>query len=247
MRIRRIFWYLFVFTLGQFSCQNDAPQQNNKNQIPTSTSTLPTVGENNASTYSVESAAPNGIPVAKFTITPTQGDNTTVFTFDASTSTGTILKYRWNFGDGNFDQGKVVTHQYKSGGQYDVRLKVVSDTKDKDTKIKKLTVEGPGSGGGTPCTTPAPNRGFIFGTVVGVQGFNAIVQLPAGSTCANSYYYCGDMRRANPEQFRGIIHAMSDLGNGKFSIFNDCPFRWPPAIGERVFLYYKKCSQNYCP
>lgn len=177
---------------------------------------------------------------------PTQGDKNTVFTFDASTSTGNIIKYRWKFGDGNYDQGKVVTHQYKSGGDFEVILKVVSDTKDKDTRTKALTVGG-SCGGGTPCTTPAPNRGFIYGTVVDVQGSNAIVQLPAGSTCANSYYYCGDMRRANPEQFRGIIHAMSDLGNGKFSIFNDCPFIWSPAIGETVFLYWKKCSQNYCP
>jgi PKD domain len=247
MRIRSFLWSLIIFALGQFSCQNDAPQQNNKNEIPTTSSVLPTATDRKVPTVSSDNAAPQGIPVAKFIINPTQGDKTTVFTFDASTSTGTIRKYRWKFGDGSFDQGKVVTHQYKSGGQFQVRLKVVSDTKDKDKKIKNLTVEGSGSDQGTPCKTPAPNRGFIFGTVVDVQGFNAIVQLPAGSTCANSYYHCGDMRRANPEQFRGIIHAMSDLGNGKFSIFNDCPFRWPPAIGETVFLYYKTCSQNFCP
>lgn len=246
MTMKRFFCCLVILA-WQLSCQNDRSQQENKNEVPSTSQVLPTSTDNDALTAESDTAvSAQGIPVARYSISPAQGDTNTVFTFDASASSGTIIKYRWSFGDGDYDKGKVVTHRYHSGGDFQVKLTVVSDTKNKDKKIKTLTVDGSGDGG-TPCTVPAPNRGFIFGTVVGVQGFNAIVQLPAGLTCANSYYYCGDMRRANPEQFRGIIHAMSDLGNSKFSIFNDCPFRWPPAIGETDFLYWKKCSQNYCP
>jgi hypothetical protein len=100
------------------------------------------------------------------------------------------------------------------------------------------------------CTSPIPNHGLIFGTVVSVQGFTATVQFSAGSTCANTAYLCGDMRRPNVtglKEFFGIISAMVDLGKGKFAITNDCPVNWPPRIGETIFLIYKKCGTNYCP
>jgi hypothetical protein len=55
------------------------------------------------------------------------------------------------------------------------------------------------------------------------------------------------MRKASPENFYGIVKSMSDLGDGTFRVFNDCPFRWPPPVGEEVFLIWKTCSQNFCP
>jgi PKD repeat protein len=190
-------------------------------------------------------------PVARFQISPSAGDSSTNFQFDASSSEGgdgNITRYDWNFGDGNAGSGKITHHKYSHNGSFNITLKVTASGGLESSNTKTLNVSGdsPPPSGGT-CHSPAPNRGFIYGTVIGVQGLNAIVQLPAGSTCANSYYHCGDMRRASPEEFRGIIHGMSDLGNYRFSIFNDCPFRWPPAIGERVFLYWKSCSQNFCP
>ncbi|HET6267712.1 MAG TPA: PKD domain-containing protein, partial [Acidobacteriota bacterium] len=163
---------------------------------------------------------------AAFSMSPkTGGDVNTSFKFNASASTGSITKFSWNFGDGSSASGKTATHKFKDNGTFTIKLTVSGNGGAKDTLNKHLDVgkAGGGSGGGK-CTNPAPNRGFIYGTVVGVQGLNAIVRLPAGSTCANSFYNCGDMRRASPEQFRGIIHGMSDLGNGTFSIFNDCPF-----------------------
>src|SRR5262249_47150566 len=196
-------------------------------------------------------------PVAKFTVTPSSGDITTTFHFDASDSEdpdGHIVRYKWNFADGSKSNDKITDHKFTKDGDFGVVL-VVTDNDDKTGSLErgvhvgKGGGDGGGDGTGKPgkCTTPAKDNGFIYGTVVGVDGNNAIVRLPAGSTCANSYYYCGDMRRASPEQFRGIIHAMWDNGDGTFSIFNDCPYKWPPDIGEKVFLYWKTCSANHCP
>lgn len=191
-------------------------------------------------------------PVAVFQVSPPAGDSNTSFQFDASDSDdpdGEIARYEWNFGDGSTGNGRIINHHYNENGTYIVRLTVFDNGGQEGTTTRTVTVRdgAPPPSGGGQCKTPAKNRGFIFGTVIGVQGFDAIVQLPAGSTCANSFYKCGDMRRANPEQFRGIIKSMSDRGNNVFSVYNDCPFIWPPAIGERVFLYFKTCAQNYCP
>lgn len=53
-------------------------------------------------------------------------------TFDASdskTSSGKILKYEWNFGDGNYAEGKIVNHTYNKYGNYKVSLKIQTDSK----------------------------------------------------------------------------------------------------------------------
>ncbi len=54
--------------------------------------------------------------------------------FDASASIdgdGQITQYRWNFGDGHEQEGKVVKHRYEKAGRYHARLTVVDDTHTK--------------------------------------------------------------------------------------------------------------------
>jgi PKD repeat protein len=191
-------------------------------------------------------------PIALFTFSPSAGDTSTTFRFDANSSRdsdGRIASYSWNFGDGTTASGPTAQHRYASNSTFLIRLTVRDNSGMISTTSRALHVgEGGGGGGeGELCTNPANNNGLIFGTVVGVDGDNAIVRFPSGTTCSNAYYHCGDMRKANPENFYGIIRSMRDLGNGTFSIENDCPFRWPPAIGEDVFLIYKTCSENHCP
>lgn len=51
--------------------------------------------------------------------------------FDASksfTSSGNIVKYEWDFGDGNFAEGKIVKHAYSSYGKYRATLKIITDS-----------------------------------------------------------------------------------------------------------------------
>ncbi len=56
--------------------------------------------------------------------------------FDLGTD---ILTYTWDFGDGNFAEGRVVTHIYQSEGSYEVTLNVTDD--DGGTSITKIRVE----------------------------------------------------------------------------------------------------------
>jgi PKD repeat protein len=190
-------------------------------------------------------------PVAAFTVNPTNGSLETNFSFDASQShdsDGQVTSFFWNFGDGFSANGKQVQHKYQRTGSFGVTLTIADNSREPGVTQRLVTVGGSGGpGGGGPCANGAPNRGLIFGSVVGVDGFNAIVQFPSDSTCANTFYKCGDMRKASPENFYGIITQMTDLGGGKFSIYNNCPFRWPPPVGEQVFLIYKTCSKNFCP
>ncbi len=70
-------------------------------------------------------------PFAMFTRTP-NGDVAVgeTITFDASASIdpdGKIVKYSWNFGDGNIGTDWNTTHIYTVAGDYTVRLTVVDD------------------------------------------------------------------------------------------------------------------------
>jgi PKD repeat protein len=222
-----------------------------------------TVTDNRSATHTasrtlfVDASKP---PVASFKFNPSSGNIGTTFTFDASASRdpdGQIRDYRWNFADGKSGNGRIVEHQFSTSSVFPVQLVVTDNTRMSaaHTQFVRVGTPPPGDdddddddgGGAGECRNPASDRGLIFGTVIGVDGSNAIVRLPSGSTCANSFYMCGDMRRADPERFRGIIKRMEDLGNDTFSIFNDCPFEWPPDIGEEVFLIHKTCSNNFCP
>jgi PKD repeat protein len=65
-------------------------------------------------------------PVASFTVNPATGTQLTLYTFDASTSSdpdGEIRSYFWDFGDGT-QNGKIVTHKFKDGGNFPVELQV---------------------------------------------------------------------------------------------------------------------------
>ena len=71
--------------------------------------------------------------------------------FDASSSydpDGTIKSYHWSFGDGSIDFGKVVEHQYRGAGKYEVRLVVVDDYGDpcESPAVRTITVGCPGCG-----------------------------------------------------------------------------------------------------
>ncbi|MBN1539294.1 MAG: PKD domain-containing protein [Candidatus Thermoplasmatota archaeon] len=66
--------------------------------------------------------------------------------FDASGSRDTpsdlsLLRYSWDFGDGEEGEGKVVYHTYKDRGTYDVTLTVTDDDGEKTIDRIRVTVE----------------------------------------------------------------------------------------------------------
>lgn len=195
----------------------------------------------------------NSPPIARFTIKPgTSGTTSTTFIFDASKSAdqeGKVKGYLWEFGDGSKARDKeVVEHQYKKEGTYFVGLTVYDNQGQASVPAEdKVKVEkGPketvcaGNGGG--------HASIIRGRVVAVEaGQWAIVNFGSGHSCANTWHKCDDFRRLNPEGFYGIVDKMTDRGNGVLAVHNSCPYRWPPSVGEGVFIYFKTCSINHCP
>ena len=72
----------------------------------------------------------NQAPVARFTMTPREGDIPLSVRFDGSTSSdadGHVVSYTWDFGDAKFGTGAVTTHTYTTAGDFTVRLTVVDD------------------------------------------------------------------------------------------------------------------------
>jgi PKD repeat protein len=69
------------------------------------------------------------------TLTPSE-----TVTLDASTSTGTIDSFDWDFGDGTTASGEIVTHSYESPGEYTVEL-TVSSSDGTDTATADIVVE----------------------------------------------------------------------------------------------------------
>lgn len=69
-------------------------------------------------------------------------------TLDGSTSTdpdGEITSYDWDFADGSFGTGPVVTHQFPGAGVYPVRLTVTDDTGRSSIKRRLVTVGNTGA------------------------------------------------------------------------------------------------------
>jgi PKD repeat protein len=82
-------------------------------------------------------------PIARFTYSPLNPLVGVTVTFDASSSydlDGTIVSYKWNFGDGTTATGRKVTHNYFQDGSYAVKLTVTDDNGNINSKSQTVTV-----------------------------------------------------------------------------------------------------------
>ncbi len=112
----------------------------------------------------IAQASGNTTPSASFSVSPTSGDTSTTFSFDASgcsdaEDAASSLEIMWDFdGDGMWDTTlsttKTATHQYSSGGTYDVELVVIDTGGLSGTTVQQVVVSG-GSASSTT-TTVAP-------------------------------------------------------------------------------------------
>lgn len=78
---------------------------------------------------------PGGGPVARFFFSPTSPREEDRVNFDASASTGRIVSYAWNFGDGRTSTSgsPLASHDYGVAGTYNVVLTVTDDVGRRDS------------------------------------------------------------------------------------------------------------------
>ncbi|MBZ0293710.1 MAG: PKD domain-containing protein [Anaerolineae bacterium] len=73
-------------------------------------------------TTTITVTRPPDAPTAAFTSSPESGTIPLTVQFDATTSSGEINSYSWDFGDGETGQGATVSHVYDEVGTYTVTL-----------------------------------------------------------------------------------------------------------------------------
>jgi PKD repeat protein len=118
---------------------------------------------------------PNAPPQAAFAFSPSAPLPLQTVSFDASESTdpdardggscGATCSYRWDFGDGNTSSGIFATHQYRSTGNYQVRLTVTDARGASSTTARSITVgqaEAPKPSFTFSPTSPAPGQMIFF-------------------------------------------------------------------------------------
>lgn len=246
--MRRIWFSLLILGLI-YGCGDDkAVNEQSRQTLPSASGIAPTLSDPGTT----GELSPAAVPVADFTVSPgLSGTNNTVFTFDASSTQGTVTKYKWRFGDDTSAKGPLVTHKYQYGGTYTVKLVAVSDIDEKDKAKQTLTITGPpnpnddggggGGGGGAVVGTCTLNdyRTNVF-TVISVSGTVATIDKNFRGCNA-----CGEVRR----QATGIQEFVGDViditGNKITFDYGNLPLGTRPKPGERMYLVWK--SINFRP
>ena len=80
---------------------------------------------------------------AIFTADVVEGESPLPVSFDATSSTGSIVSYEWLFGDGETGSGNIANHIFTTTGNYTVTLKVTDDTGAIDQETRSITVTNP--------------------------------------------------------------------------------------------------------
>lgn len=97
-----------------------------------------------ASSSSVLSVSDNRIPIAKFTVSPANGAENTLFTVDATNSDdtdGKVDKFSWDFGDNKTATGRVATHKYPQKGTYKITLTITDNKGATASTSREVQVE----------------------------------------------------------------------------------------------------------
>src|SRR5262249_137768 len=103
-----------------------------------------TDNDNATSTSSKSVQVENGkAPIARFTVTPAEGDTPINYTFNGSNSSdpdGTVKSYDWDFGDGKSASGTIVTHKFTDANTFGVTLTVTDNSGLQGSVLKDLKV-----------------------------------------------------------------------------------------------------------
>lgn len=155
---------------------------------------------------------PNGTPSASFTFAPSAPRAGDEVAFDASDSTddGDIVRYDWNWGDGDFESTTSPTIQkdYETSGTFSVRLTVVDDGGLTASSVRSITVG----------TQPRPTAVFTFSPDDPAPGttivFNASESTaPEGRAIVQYRWNFGDTSPEVTTASRTVEHAFVAAGD----------------------------------
>jgi PKD repeat protein len=200
----------------------------------------------------------NSPPIARFSMTPENGDTVTTFRFNASRSEdpdGRITDYRWSFGDGARANGHEVTHVFEEAGRFDVEL-TVEDNKGEIARLEReVEVE---KSKGRVCS-PRPAATIAHRAIV--ESFTAnprvvTVRFVDSDPC-QAYYRCGDVRIGGlrgwgppwaQDKWIGVMCKVIDLGGGRAQItLAPNRFNYGASPGDEVYTWGQKdCSVRDC-
>ena len=96
---------------------------------------------------------PEKPPIAEFTFAPASGIAPLDTTFDASAShdpDGKIVRYAWNFGDGEKGEGIITNHTFTTAGAFQVTLTVEDDNGQIGSAKRNLQLDPPTQSGLPP-------------------------------------------------------------------------------------------------
>ncbi len=118
------------------------------------------------------------VPVnANFTNSLACLNNNVIFNDNSSITSGTIINWTWNFGDGTYGNGENTSHSYTSVGNFTVELTVESSLGCSYSIIKQITVY----------TNPEAN--FTYSTECFLDEVNFVDASTVTSGSINSWYW----------------------------------------------------------
>lgn len=188
-------------------------------------------------------------PVAQFTVSPTSGDLSTAFHFDADQSRdtdGNIVSYAWDFGDGGSASTKTTSHSYTRTGTFSVHLTVTDNTHLASSAIHSIVVDDSGGGGGGGGgggngggTCDANNFNTNFFRVISFSG-NTIVADQSFRECPG---LCGEVRRPGGVGIREFVGDILSI-NGSSIMINtgSLPESTRPQAGEQLNVVWRTCG-----
>jgi PKD repeat protein len=183
-------------------------------------------------------------PIAQFTTSPSSGDTSTTFRFDASGSRdpdGSIASYSWKFGGGSKYSGKTIARKFPEDGSYSVVLTVTDNDGMTDTAEKRdieIGGGGGGGGGGNPDLCTGSNYDGQQFRVVSVSG-HVITANATFDTCPGR---CPEIRRDAPGILEFVGDAKSFHGNQVTYDPGSLPEKTAPVVGETLRMIWRRCD-----
>ena len=186
-------------------------------------------------TYSLVSYATTGIesdPSDPFTVTfeePsslvaiihfTTEEGSLAVNFDGTDSTGSIMQYNWDFGDGSTDTGSTVEHTFPSAGSYTVTLTIQDENKTSATTTQTITLDS-SAGGNQPPTAHLTISSSPMGKAPLLVTFDASESSDPENSSLTYYWDFGDGTTETGEPLTRHQYSIAGTYTAKVTVTDD--------------------------